>query len=51
MDNWYKLDTFCRKEYTPEKRVMVNGLVRKGMQGIPYLVKQEEVKKGKKKYK
>ena len=44
MDNLYKSATFCRKAYTHEKRVMVHGLARKGMRGIPAVVKQEEVK-------
>ena len=48
MDNLYKSATFCRKAYTHEKRVMVHGLARKGMRGIPAGVKQEDVKNRKK---
>ena len=48
MDKLYKSDTFIRKVYTHDKRVMVHRVARKGMRGIPVVVKQEEVKNRKK---
>ena len=44
MDNLYNSATFFRKSYTLDNRVMVHGVVRKGMQVIPDVVKQEEAK-------
>ena len=48
MDNLYNSATFCRKVYTHEKRLMVHGVERKVVRGIPAVVKQEEVKNWKK---
>ena len=48
MDNLYNSATFCRNAYTHDKRVLVHGVVRKGMRGVPAAVKQEEVKNRKK---
>ena len=48
MDNLYNSATFFRQAYTHEKRVMVHGVMRKGMRGIPPSVKQEEMKNKKK---
>ena len=48
MDNLYNSAKFCRKSYTHYKRVMVHGVARKGMRGIPAVVKQDEVKNQKK---
>ena len=48
MDNLYNSATFCRKAYTHDKRLMVHGVERKGVRGIPAVVKQEEVKNRKK---
>ena len=41
MDELYNSSTFCRKLYTHDKRVMVHGVARKGMQEIPAVFKQE----------
>ena len=49
MDNLYTLDTFCRKAYTHDRRVMVHGVASKDIQGIPDVVKQEEVRNQKNK--
>ena len=48
MDNLYNSATFFRKSYTLDNRVMVHGVVRKGMQVIPDVVKQEEFNNRKK---
>jgi len=48
MDNLYNSATFFRQAYTHEKRVMVHGVARKWMRGIPSSVKQEEMKNKKK---
>ena len=48
MDHLYNSAKFCRKSYTHYKRVMVHGVARKGMRGIPAVVKQDEVKNQKK---
>ena len=43
MDNLYNSATFCRVSFTHEKRVMVHGVARKGMRGVPSSVIQQEV--------
>ena len=43
MDNLYNSATFCRAAYTHKKRVMVHGVTRKGMRGLPKCVIQQEV--------
>ena len=49
MDNLYNSATFFRKSYTLDNRVMVHGVVSKDIQGIPDVVKQEEVRNRKNK--
>ena len=49
MDNLYNSATFCKESYTHEKKVMVHGVARKGMRGIPSSVIQDEVHNKKKK--
>ena len=49
MDNLYNSGEFCRESYKHDKMVIFYGLARKGMRGIPAVVKQEEFKNRKKK--
>ena len=44
MDNLYNSVNFCKRAYNHEKKVLVHGVTRKGMRGIPKCVIQEEVK-------
>ena len=45
MDNLYNSATFCKRAYNHSKKVLVHGVTRKGMRGIPACVTQEEQKK------
>ena len=47
MDHLYNLALFCKRIFSHEMKVMVHGVTRKGMRGIPTSVKQEGVKNGK----
>ena len=51
MDNFYNSATFCKEAYTHEKKVMVHGVARKGMRGMPSSVIQDEVHNKKKQIK
>ena len=44
MDNLYNRESFCKKVFNHKKKVIVSGVTRKGMRGIPSCVKQELVK-------
>ena len=47
MDNLYNSAKFCRLAYLMEQSVMVHGVTRPTLRGIPPNIKQEEVKKKK----
>ena len=38
MDNLYNSAAFCKAAYNHEKRVLVHGVTRKGMRGLPKVV-------------
>ena len=42
MDNLYNSAAFCKAAFTHSHKVLVHGVTRKGMRGIPECVKQEE---------
>ena len=44
MDNLYNSATFCKKAYNHPQKVLVHGVARKGMRGVPACVLQEEMK-------
>ena len=43
MDNLYNSASNCRASYLHPKKVLVHGVARKGMRGIPACVRQDEV--------
>ena len=45
MDNLYTSAKLCRLAYGMKKKVMVNGVTRPSLRGIPPAIKQEEVKR------
>jgi len=45
MDNLYNSAKFCRQAYATRQKVMVHGVTRPKLRGIPTIVKQEEVKR------
>ena len=47
MDNLYMSAKFCRLAYSMEQKVMVHGVTRPSLRGIPPAIKQDEVKKKK----
>ena len=48
MDNLYNSATFCKRAWNHKYRVMVHGVTRKGMRGVPSCVVQDEAKSQKK---
>ena len=48
MENLYNSATFCKEEYTHKKKLMVHGVARKVMRGIPSSVIQDKVHNKKK---
>ena len=47
MDNLFMSAKFCRIAYSMDQKVMVHGVTRPSLRGIPSLIKQEEVKRKK----
>ena len=45
MDNLYNSAKFCRLAYSTKQKVMVHGVTRPTLRGIPSVVKQDEVKR------
>ena len=48
MDNLYNSAKFCKEAYMHKKKLMVHGVARKGIRGIPSSVIQDEVHSKKK---
>ena len=48
MDNLYNSVTLCKRAWNHKRKLKVNGVMRKGMRGIPGCVVQEEQKSRKK---
>ena len=44
MDNLYNLADFCKASFNHPMKVLAHGVARKGLQGIPKYVMQDEVK-------
>ena len=45
MDNLYNSAKFCRLAYSTKQKVMVHGVTRSTLRGIPIIVKKNEVKR------